>query len=143
MYLDEMRFLSEHLTQSADEVPVSRRIARGGDHSGGSGRAFPYRVLSAADEHYQGHGWNATNTQSNLDLYDDLALVEVQFAATIKGAIPPMVHCSRLMEKVRLFGLHLVPLDVREDARLHANALDEMFRYYGRTESYKALIRSR
>src|SRR4030095_9269738 len=42
-----------------------------------------------------------------------------------------------LMEKVRLFGLHLVPLDIREDSRLHANALDEMFRYYGRTKSNK------
>jgi len=27
---------------------------------------------------------------------------------------------------VRLFGLHLVPLDVREDARLHRAALDEI-----------------
>ena len=37
---------------------------------------------------------------------------------------------------MRLFGLHLVPLEVREDARRQAAALDEIFRHYGLCESY-------
>lgn len=43
------------------------------------------------------------------------------------------------MRKIELFGLHLVTLDVREDARLHRSTLDEMFRHYGQCEDYQAL----
>lgn len=43
------------------------------------------------------------------------------------------------MEKVRLFGLHLVPLDVREDARLFRSALDELLRAYNQHDGYAAL----
>ena len=40
---------------------------------------------------------------------------------------------------MRLFGLHLVPLDIRQDARVHVAALDELFRTYGLADSYAAL----
>ena len=43
------------------------------------------------------------------------------------------------MEKVRLFGLHLVPLDIREDARLHRSTVAELLRYYGQAENYDDL----
>ena len=46
---------------------------------------------------------------------------------------------QRLVRKVRLFGLHLVPLEVREDASLHAAALDEILRYCGITDTFRAL----
>jgi len=45
----------------------------------------------------------------------------------------------RLILKVRLFGLHLAPLDIREDARLQRAAVDELFRSYGVCESFNAL----
>jgi phosphoenolpyruvate carboxylase len=45
----------------------------------------------------------------------------------------------RLVRKVQVFGLHLVPLDIREDARLHATTLDELFRRYGIVAHYTAL----
>ncbi len=45
----------------------------------------------------------------------------------------------RLMDKVRLFGLHLVPLDIREDARLHRSTVAELLRYYGQAEYYDDL----
>ena len=41
-----------------------------------------------------------------------------------------------IIRKVRLFGLHLLPLDLRKDARLIRQALDEMFRYYGQADDY-------
>jgi len=44
-----------------------------------------------------------------------------------------------VIRKVRLFGLHLVPLDIREDARLMRSALDELFRAYGQTDNYLGL----
>src|SRR4029450_11205912 len=45
----------------------------------------------------------------------------------------------RLVRKVQVFGLHLVPLDIREDARLQAVTLDELFRRYGIVAHYAAL----
>ena len=45
----------------------------------------------------------------------------------------------RLIRKLRLFGLHLVPLEVREDAGLHRDALDEIFRFYGIEDDYSGL----
>jgi len=44
-----------------------------------------------------------------------------------------------LIRKVQLFGLHLVPLDVREDARLHSAAIAEMFAYYGMADDYEKM----
>ena len=46
---------------------------------------------------------------------------------------------QRLVRKVRLFGLHLVPLEVREDANLHIAALDELFGHYGIVRNYNNL----
>jgi len=137
VYLDEIAFLSEHLTESSDEVPVSDDLREAVTSAGGLDERFPtefYRqqmnIIAArlTGNEYQNH----------LDLYDDLALVEASLRHN-KGQHTANGLLSRLMEKVRLFGLHLAPLDVREDARLHANALEEMFKYYGRTESYKSL----
>ena len=45
----------------------------------------------------------------------------------------------RLIRKVRLFGLHLVPLELREDAGLQRAALAELFRHYGIEEDYEGL----
>ena len=45
----------------------------------------------------------------------------------------------RLIRKLRLFGLHLVPLEMREDAGLHRDALDELFRFYGIEDDYTGL----
>ncbi len=45
----------------------------------------------------------------------------------------------RLIRKLRLFGLHLVPLEMREDAGLHRDALDEIFRFYGIEDDFSGL----
>ena len=45
-------------------------------------------------------------------------------------------HMGRLIRKVQLFGMHLVPLEIREDAERHAFALDELFRAYGLAYDY-------
>ena len=55
------------------------------------------------------------------------------------GKRAAMGAVQRLVRKVRLFGLHLVPLEVREDAGLHAAALDELFQYYGIEPGYSRL----
>lgn len=45
----------------------------------------------------------------------------------------------RLIRKLRLFGLHLVPLELREDVGLQRDALDELFRHYGIEDDYAGL----
>ena len=46
---------------------------------------------------------------------------------------------ARLVDKVRQFGLYLVPLEVRQDARLHAAAVAEILRRYEICEDYLGL----
>ena len=43
----------------------------------------------------------------------------------------------RLIRKVRHFGLHLLPLDIREDAGLIRMALDELFSHFGICDNYE------
>jgi phosphoenolpyruvate carboxylase len=135
-YREEVSFLSEHLTQSEDEVRVSDELKEAVT-SAGLDERFPTEFYRQQMNLINGR-LERDEYQTWIELYDDLALVESSLRRnkarhTAGGAL------HRLMEKVRLFGLHLAPLDVREDARLHANALDEMFRHYGRTTSYKGL----
>lgn len=137
VYLEEVEHLAEHLTQSADEVSVSDELREAVMAAGGLDERYPtefYRqqmnIIRLRLERDEYQNW--------IELYDDLALVHTSLRHH-KGRNTANSVLARLMEKVRLFGLHLVPLDVREDSRLHANALDEIFRHYGRTESYKHL----
>lgn len=135
VYLEDVTHLSQHLTQSADEVTVSEELLEAVVSANGLDERFPtefYRqhmhLIKGRLEGDEYHEW--------IELYDDLALVESSLRRN-KGHYAANGLIRRLMEKVRLFGLHLVPLDIREDARLHASALDEVFRHYA--GSYKAL----
>lgn len=136
-YLEEIDFLSEHLTHSADEVPVSDDLREAVVGAGGLDERFPTELYRQQMNLIRGKLERAEYMET-LELYDDLKLIETSLRRN-KGRHTAGGALRRLMEKVRLFGLHLVPLDIREDSRLHANALDEMFRHYGRTESYKGL----
>lgn len=136
VYLEEVSHLSEHLTQSADEVGVSEELLEAVVSANGLDERYPtefYRqqmhLIKGRLEGDEYHEW--------IELYDDLALVESSLRRN-KGRYTASGSIRRLMEKVRLFGLHLVPLDIREDARLHASALAEIFRRYGQ-ESYQTL----
>ncbi|MEZ4668768.1 MAG: phosphoenolpyruvate carboxylase [Anaerolineae bacterium] len=135
-YMDEVRFLSEHLTQSEDEVGVSDELKEAVTNAGLDER-FPSEFYRQQMNLINGR-LERDEYQTWIELYDDLALAESSLRRN-KARHTAGGQLRRLMEKVRLFGLHLAPLDVREDARLHANALDEMFRHYGRTDSYKGL----
>ncbi len=50
-----------------------------------------------------------------------------------------MANWDGLIQKVRIFGLHLVPLDVREDAQRLATAIKELFASYGLAADYSTL----
>jgi phosphoenolpyruvate carboxylase len=69
---------------------------------------------------------------------DDLLLLE-RNVRRHGGTFVPAGALRRVIQKLRVFGLHLAPLEVREDAQRHAVAVDELLRYYGVTEAYLSL----
>ena len=46
------------------------------------------------------------------------------------------LQLRRLIRKVRIFGLHLTPLEIREDAGDYATTVHELFKHYGICEDY-------
>ncbi|MCC6904541.1 MAG: phosphoenolpyruvate carboxylase, partial [Anaerolineae bacterium] len=136
-YLHDLAFLGEHLTQSQDEVAVSPALnAALMDHDT-LARRFPgevYRQLMTVIR----QRLSEDAYQTGADLLSDLQLVE-QSLLQNRGRYVAKGMLGSLMGRIRLFGLHLVPLEIREDARRHAAALDEIFRAYGTCENYLAL----
>ncbi len=136
VYINEIAFLRDHLTQSTNEIGVSKelldRVQKG---------AFPEESPDEVYRLMMGLIWaklNADEYPTNNDLLADLTLISDSLKAN-QGEFVANGTLRRLMEKVRLFGLHLVPLDIREDARLHRSTVAELVRYYGQAEYYDDL----
>ncbi len=133
VYLNEIAFLRDHLTQSTDEIGVSAELLD--------------RVQTTLtpdetpDEVYRlmmGLIWDKLHRDEYLthhDLLDDLLIVYDSLTAN-QGKYVADGTLRRLIDKVRLFGLHLVPLDIREDARLHRSTIAELLKYYGQVDNY-------
>ncbi|HEX3052571.1 MAG TPA: phosphoenolpyruvate carboxylase [Aggregatilineaceae bacterium] len=136
VYLKEIAFLRDHLTESTDEVPVSAAMQEAVKQAPGTIR-YPgelYReMLDVIYEKLSGDLY-----PTGRELLDDLELIAASLAEN-RGSRVAGGAIGHLIQKVRLFGLHLVPLDMREDARVHAAALDELFRAYGVAEHYLEL----
>ncbi len=136
VYLREIAFLRDHLTQSLDEIGVSQELL-----DAVQTHHFPER---AHDEVYRqfialiGQRLEADDYATSDALLDDLLLIDASLRAN-RGFNVAEGSLRRLIDKVRLFGLHLVPLDIREDARLHRSALSEIFAVYGQCEAYEHL----
>ena len=133
-YLDEVAFLRDHLTQSVDEVNFSDALVAAVAAYSDAGNRYPgelYRQLldiiwhKLRDDRYH----------DSRELLADLLLIDESLRQN-RGENVANGALLRLIRKVRLFGLHLLPLDVREDAELHAATLDELFRHYGIVEDY-------
>ena len=137
VYLSEIRFLFQHLTQDTENFGVSSALqdAVAVDENSVqlfSGEAYRQQMNSIYTR------LENDNYRSSRDLLNDLLLVQDSLKQN-KGTRVAMGEVQRLIRKVRLFGLHLVPLEVREDAGLHAAALEEIFDYYEIVEEYVAL----
>jgi phosphoenolpyruvate carboxylase len=136
VYLNEVAFLRDHLTQYADEVPLSNALRERFSLTAPDGRYFgeDYRAVMdcihrrlSADEYRTGD-----------ELLDDLELV----AASLSHNHSPRVakgEVQRIIQKVRLFGMYLVPLDIREDARLNAATIAELFKHYHIADDYLSM----
>jgi phosphoenolpyruvate carboxylase len=136
VYLQEIAVLREHLTQSSDEIGVSPElIARL------NGYARPERAPDEVYRHYATmieHKLRADLYPSRRELLDDLQYVYDSLMHN-QGRYVATGTLRRLMDKIRLFGLHLVGLDVREDARLQRAALHELFAAYNVCDDYNGL----
>jgi phosphoenolpyruvate carboxylase len=136
VYLDEIEILREHYTQSIDEVGVSEKLLAALTDEKAIAR-YPGEVYrQQMDIIWQ--KLSKDSYHSSRELLADLLLVDESLREN-KGLHVARGSLLRLIRKVRLFGLHLVPLDIREDARLQAAAMHELFAYYGLCEDYKAL----
>ncbi len=137
IYLDEIRYLSQHLTQDTENGGVSQALhnALADEHAAKS--RFPAEIYRQQMSIIH-HRLENDEYRSSRDLLGDLLLVQNSLEQH-RGTRAAQGAVQRLVRKVRLFGLHLVPLEVREDAGLHAAALDEILQYYGVIDEYLAL----
>ena len=134
VHLDEVARLREHLTQSLDETTVSPQLLRAVRRPGEDDEPYPGEVYRQQMDIIW-HKLNEDAYPTNRELLRDLLLVDASLRQN-NGLHVANGMLLRLIRKVRLFGLHLVPMDIREDARLQAAALDELFRYYGLAQQY-------
>lgn len=137
VYLDEIRFLYQHLTQDTEEIGASAALQEAVQQHPEAIEQFPGEAYRQ-QMHIIYRKLDKDRYQSSRDLLNDLLLVQ-ESLMNHHGKRVAMGEVMRLIRKVRLFGLHLVPLEVREDAGLHAAALDEIFSYYGIQENYNSL----
>ncbi len=134
VYLEEIDHLRGHLTQSTDEVPVSAELVASLDADPARAARFPGEIYrQKMDQIYS--RLLADEYRGGADLLADLMLVRNSLWDN-NGRHVADGTLRRLLRKVRLFGLHLLPLDVREDARLTRSALETLFRAYGLADKF-------
>lgn len=132
-YLKDLRFLLEHLTEDTADTGVNPLLAESLKVKSSSER-YPgelYREKLALILQRLEHD----KYKNRAALLADLRLIQESLRQN-RGQRVAEGKLRRVLRKIRLFGLTLMPLDIREDARLHAAALDEIFRYYGMEQDY-------
>lgn len=139
VYLEDVAFLREHLTQSVNEAPVSAEMtdALAAEFIDEDAERFPgeiYRQMMTAIRRKLKEDLYPTGE----DFLTDLLIIQRSLLAN-RGQHVAEGALERLIWKVRLFGLHLVRLEVREDARRTVAAVDELFRHYGIAEAFSGL----
>ena len=138
IYLEEIKALTQNLTQDTSQFGVSEDLRR----------AVSVAALSA-EQLYPGEAYRQMlaiirakleqdQYRSSREFLHDLLLIQDSLKAH-RGRRAALGAVQRLVRKVRLFGLHLVPLEVREDANLHVAALDELFSRYAIAQNYSGL----
>ncbi|MCA9914033.1 MAG: phosphoenolpyruvate carboxylase, partial [Anaerolineae bacterium] len=123
VYMDEIDDLRSHLTQfvdGAEEEAYPEFADQAAKYTGEPYRKSMHVIWKklAGDKYATG-----------ADLLADLQKVYDSLLANNGKRVAEQV-IRPLMRKVKVFGLHLTPLEVREDAGLHAATIDELFRLY-------------
>lgn len=134
VYLGELRYLRDHLTQSVDEVDASVALIEAVQEAMPEptrfhGEVYRQMVMIIMDR------LNQDNYHSREDMLDDLYLIHNSLRAN-RGNRVSNGALRRLIRMVKLFGLQLMPLEVRDDARHNAQAVQDLFHHYGIAEDY-------
>ena len=137
IYLDEIHRLRQHLTQDTENAGVAQELRRSLANGNAAQDQYPGAMYRQQMTRIFGRLKN-DEYRSSRDLLNDLLLVQNSLRQN-RGTRAALGAVQRLVRKVRLFGLHLVPLEVREDAGLHTAAVDEIFQYYDIAIGYKSL----
>jgi len=137
VYLEDIQYLMRHLTEATDPPETVERLNDIMPPKAPIALTYPgelYREKLA-------HIWQKLSDneyKSRLGLLDDLRLMQDVLRHN-KGQRVAEGKLRQLIRKIRLFGLYLMPLDLREDARLHAAALAEILGYYNIAPHYADL----
>jgi phosphoenolpyruvate carboxylase len=137
-YRGDVEYLLARFTQSDQETEFSDELKsklNGSISPRFHGELYRQHLQNIIDR------LNSDQYASHTDLLADLETLSESLQKN-RGRHSAEGTLQRLIVKVRLFGLHLIPLDVREDARHHIIALAEMFRHYGISEDYAGLPES-
>jgi phosphoenolpyruvate carboxylase len=138
VYLEDIEYLKARFTESEGEVSVSDELRA---HVASLPKEIrdryplePYRqcLQSIAD------GLREPRYKDAETLLDDLLLISNSLQAN-QGKHSAEGTLQRLIIKVKLFGIHLLPLDVREDARLQSAALSEILKHYRLADDYATM----
>lgn len=134
VYLAEITFLREHLTQALDEVPATEELLSSLGQPAPQYAGEVYR--QKLEQIYQHLATDKFATGEAL--LEELRLIELSLRQN-RGVHVANGALQRLILKVRVFGLHLLPLDIREDAQRNVAALAEIFKIYGMCDDYVGL----
>jgi phosphoenolpyruvate carboxylase len=137
VYLEDIAYVRDRLTQSIEDNSGSQALIARWEHLGHADNAYSGEIYRQAMDAIYAQ-LEADGYTRGDDLLDDLRLVarSLQRNGSAHSAGGTL---GWLIRKVKLFGLHLVPLDIREDARLHTQALTEIFNHYGLADDYGSL----
>jgi phosphoenolpyruvate carboxylase len=137
VYLEDLGFLYSHMTQATDLVGVSEELQAAIPDQLDVYERFPHEAyrqkLTLMREKLENDDY-----RSAAELLADLKIIQDSLLHH-RGSNVAQGTLKRLIRKVSLFGLHLVPLEIREDARLYRAAVQEMFQHYGICEDFNAL----
>ncbi|MBC8098243.1 MAG: phosphoenolpyruvate carboxylase, partial [Armatimonadetes bacterium] len=135
VYRQDVDYLLARLTQSQDEVEFADSLKaqlNSASEARYAGEHYRQHLQSISDRLESDTYPNAEVLLADLQLLND-SLVANRGRHSAEGTL------QRLIIKVKLFSLHLVPLEIREDARHHTAALTELFRHYRMVDDYGAL----
>lgn len=137
VYRADILFLREHLTQSIDEVGMQQDLMDAFPAGGSLAQRYPGEYYRQ-QMHLIRERLEADSYRRSADLLSDLQAVQTSLMHH-SGMRVALGSVNRVIDRVRTFGLHLVPIEVRDDARRNAAALAELLRAYEISDDYLAL----
>ncbi len=138
VYLVDIEYLKARLTQAEDEVQFSDELrVRTAALPEETRQRYPHELYRQYLQHIADN-LRQRRYQDAESLLDDLRVIPASLEAH-QGRHSTEGTLKRLIIKVKLFGTHLLSLDIREDVRLQTTAISEILQHYQMTDDYAAM----